>query len=258
MTGREEPALAIVVPAHNEAEGIGEFLAEIDSALREAGSAVTFVVVDDASTDDTARVVERAAEALTGDLVLVRSAVNAGHGPTLLRGHRRALEMGAGVIVAVDGDGQYDGRDVARVASVLSAGATAVCGVRRERHDPIERRILTRLLRIYVWLAFGVRARDVNCPLRGYRRERLAELLAGVPHDALIPNVHLTVLAAVAGSPAVELLVAHRVRRGSSVTGTMFAGRSRRAALARLGRFSARALGESLGVRSQRRAGRDR
>lgn len=249
------PSVAIAIPAHDESEAIGDFIVEIDAALRGRTSGLTFVVVDDASTDGTDEAVQKVASRLDADVVVVRNPTNLGHGPSVLEAYRRALDTGAQLILQVDGDGQFLGGDLRRIAILLDDGADAVCGVRRFRYDPWFRMLMTRGVRFYLGFGFGVPTRDANCPLRGYQASALDELLHWVPDGALIPNLYLTILAARRGLTSVEVDVNHRVRRGSSAVGTMWQGGGARMAKTLL-RFSARAFRESLGFHREVNSGR--
>lgn len=249
------PAVAIAIPAYNEAEGIGDFLVEIDEVLRPACAELHYVVIDDCSTDGTADALERTRDRLGGHLDLQRREANHGHGPTVLAAYRRALELAPDYVLQVDGDGQFHGRDLRRVLVLLGDQAGAVCGVRRFRQDPWFRMVMTRLLRLYVRAVYGVRVRDPNCPLRGYEARLLADQLAAIPPEALVPNLYLTVVAARRGVALVEVDVSHRSRRGSSPAGSSW-GRGRSPIPWRLVRFSLAALRESLRLRASLRAGR--
>jgi glycosyltransferase involved in cell wall biosynthesis len=240
-------SVAIAIPVYNEADSIGEFLTEISNALGGHVAGLSFVVVDDASTDDSEAVVRKTAETLHAEAVVVRNPVNVGHGPTVLEAYRRALDTGAQLVLQVDGDGQFLGSDLRRLAVLLEDGADAVCGVRRFRYDPWFRMVMTRAVRLYVALGFGVPTRDANCPLRGYRAELLDDLLRWIPDHALVPNLHLTILAARRGVTMVEVDVNHRVRRGSTAVGTTWAGSNSSFAIPRkLVTFSIHAFRESL------------
>lgn len=238
------PSVAVAIPAFNEGDGIGGFLAEIDRALAPHVSALRLIVVDDASTDDTSGVVESARPGLTGEVELIRNPDNLGHGPSVLIGYRRALDSGADLVLQVDGDGQFLGSDLRRLLVLLVDEAHAVSGVRRFRQDPWFRMVMTRLLRTYVRRSFGVGARDPNCPLRGYEAALLQGLVVELPERCLIPNLYLTILAARRGLALVEVDVSHRVRRGGSAEGTSWSG-GRSPVPVRLVRFSLRALVES-------------
>jgi glycosyltransferase involved in cell wall biosynthesis len=238
-------AVAVAIPAYNEAEGISEFLLEIDNTLAPVTDRLILVVVDDVSTDNTREVVESLRGRLKGELVLESTERNGGHGPAALEAYRRALDTGAEYILGVDGDGQFLGSDLRRVLVLLRDGGDGVCGVRRFRYDPWFRMLMTRFLRLYISFFFGVPTRDANCPLRGYRAKLLDELLQWIPDRALVPNVELAILAARRGATLVEVDVNHRVRRGSVASGTMWSSTKRLGVMKRLLKFSWQALMES-------------
>jgi glycosyltransferase involved in cell wall biosynthesis len=243
--------VAIAIPAYNEAEGLGEFLLEIDAALRPVCAELTLVVADDASTDGTPEMLDALRDRLSGRLDVQRSAVNRGHGPTLLTAYRRALGLAPDYVLQVDGDGQFSGADLRRMVVLLVDHAGAVCGVRRFRQDPWFRMVMTRLLRAYVRLAYRVRARDPNCPLRGYETNVLADQLAALPSQALVPNLYLTVVAARRDVALLEVDVSHRSRRGRSPAGTSWGPGGRSPIPARLVKFSLLALWESVRLHSR-------
>lgn len=222
-------SLAFAIPAYNEADGITGFLHDIDESFRGWDGDVTFVIVDDRSTDGTGDVLERAGAALAAALHVVTMEKNGGHGPAVLRAYREAIATGADLTLQVDGDGQFDGRDVRRVADDLChSGADAAIAKRRDRRDPWFRKVLTRVLRLYLQRRAGLMVMDPNCPLRAYRSPILAALLVDVPPAATVPNVYLAVLGDRAGLFTAELVVEHRDRRGDTSQGTMWGGRKQR------------------------------
>lgn len=248
------PRVAVAIPAFNEADGIGGFLLEIDRALAPLVGDLRLILVDDASSDRTCELVAALRQQLGCDLEVVSNSSNRGHGPTVMTAYRRAIATSPDFVLQVDGDGQFHGSDLRRVLLLLIDEAHAVCGVRRFRQDPWFRMRMTAVLRTYIRLAFSVRARDANCPLRGYDAELLGRLLAALPDSCLIPNLYLTVLAARGGYPLLEVDVSHRVRRGASAKGTTW-GRGISPVPWRLLRFSVEALRESLAFRARLRHG---
>lgn len=246
--------VAVAIPAHREAAGIGGFLAEIDVALAAVADRVVLVVVDDASPDATAAVVEATATDLDAEVLLIRAATNRGHGPTVLAAYRAALATGADVVAQVDGDGQFHGTDLARAVAAADGGRVAL-GVRADRADPWYRRVLARGLRGGLAVAFGVAPTDANCPLRAFPAGDLDRLLRRVPPDALVPNVHLAVLAHAGRPDPIEVSVEHLPRRGGDPTGTMFGGGRSLLVPRRLVAFAARAALETIGLALVWRAG---
>lgn len=92
-------AIAVVMPAFNEARLIGRTIATVPSFVDH------IVVVDDCSSDGTS-----AAALAVGDprVTLVRHECNTGVGGAILDGHRRVLELAADVSVVMAGDAQMD------------------------------------------------------------------------------------------------------------------------------------------------------
>ena len=239
------PSVAVAIPAYNEADGIGEFLLEIDRSLAPM-CRLALVVVDDASGDGTREALEAVKPHLQGQLSVLRNEVNQGHGPSLLKAYREALSDDPDFVVQVDGDGQFSGADLRRVLVLLRDGSRAVGGVRRFRQDPWFRMTMTRLVGIYVRRGFRVGARDPNCPLRGYEAGALRDLLSALPEACLIPNLYLTIIGSRRGLALLEVDVSHRVRRGGSAQGVTWAKHAWSPIPWRLVRFSMLALLESL------------
>jgi glycosyltransferase involved in cell wall biosynthesis len=116
--------LSVVIPAFNEEAFIGTLLERVRAVdLSALGVATEIVVVDDCSTDDTAR----CAEAVTGVRVW-RQAANRGKGAAVRAGLARAS---GDYIVIQDADLEYDPQDYAPMLSeLLNTGCDAVYGSR--------------------------------------------------------------------------------------------------------------------------------
>jgi glycosyltransferase involved in cell wall biosynthesis len=127
---RHEIATVVaIVPAHNEEQRIA---AVISGARR----FVPVVVVDDGSTDRTARIAE-----YTSATVL-RQAPNQGKGAALRTGFRWALAQGHAAVVTLDADGQHDPSEIPRFLDAWRSGSPdLVIGKRNFRTMPPVRRL---------------------------------------------------------------------------------------------------------------------
>lgn len=249
-------SLVVAMPCYNE-EGIAEFLSEFKQALRGWDGDVTYLVVDDASTQHTPGLLRTASEVLGKSLIWTRNAKNLGHGPSTIRALRLALEQRPDLVLQMDGDGQFDPADTLRLAVALEPETDAVFAVRTGRSDPWYRKMLSALLRAHLLLLFRVLARDPNCPMRLYRSETLKIMLRTLPSDPLVPSIHMTVLANRMGFRITHVEVPHRTRLGDRTQGSGW-GRVDRTILVppRLVWFAARALLETVRFRARiRRAG---
>ena len=213
-------SVAVAIPAYNEADGIAGFLSDMDAVLGACSDKHWFVTVNDASTDDTAQVLDTLGPQLVGELIVMTNDVNSGHGPTVINAYRRALETDAEWILQVDGDGQFEAEDIELLFRHAEAGAAIVTGERQVRFDPWYRCAVTRALPLALQATFKVTRRDINCSLRLYRADILPAILDQVPNDSLTPHVLMTVLEDRSGHRHVEIPVQHRPRRGDTEVGS--------------------------------------
>jgi glycosyltransferase involved in cell wall biosynthesis len=232
------------MPAYNEAEGIGGFLVELNAALGRWDP--EFIVVDDASTDGTCAAVREVANAKPVVTVEVHvNAENRGHGPSTLTALRLGLSHDPDAVVAIDGDGQFTGSDVARVVQALfDTDAEIAEGVRTARGDAFYRQATSLATQALVWSRCRTWPEDANTPLRAYRPRVLQALLKDVPENALTPNLIISALSRRQRLTIAIVPVASLPRRGSSAHGSTW--ESRRASLpsTRFIRFCAQAAAQ--------------
>jgi dolichol-phosphate mannosyltransferase len=108
-----EPSVVVVIPAYRAAATIAGVVARVPSTVR------SIVVVDDASPDDVAAAVAKAADPR---VVLLRHDQNRGVGGAMKTGYRAALDSGADVVVKIDADGQTDPRLIPDFLAPLLSG----------------------------------------------------------------------------------------------------------------------------------------
>lgn len=198
--------LSVVIPVHNERPVIESLLADA-KALVDALPGAEIVVVDDASTDGTAEALERAQRA-NPNLRVIRQSQNKGHGPAVIA----AVSASTGDwIFQIDSDGQFDVPQFWELWN-LRDNADLVLGFRAERHDPLHRIALSRVVATAVSLLAGRRVRDPNIPFRLYRRSLWDELAPLVPDDTLIPSIFISLGALARRHQIVEVPVIHHPR----------------------------------------------
>jgi uncharacterized protein (TIRG00374 family) len=173
-TGRAR-ALAVVVPAHNEHENLPEVLAAIPRDL----GPLEVLVVDDASTDDTA------ALARAHGATVVSLGWRRGLGAALRAGLEAAAELDPWAAVYLDADGEYDPREIPRLLEPIRQGrADYVLGSRfagsiegMTRTKRIANRGFTGLTSVLA----GRRISDGQTGFRAFSAEALA--VAEIVHD---------------------------------------------------------------------------
>lgn len=101
------------MPAHNESRHIAEVIRSIPDFVDRV------IVVDDASTDDTAAVVESMRDSRVH---LIRHAENTGVGGAMRTGYRYAATEGYGIVVKMDADGQMVAGEMRRLVEPIALG----------------------------------------------------------------------------------------------------------------------------------------
>jgi glycosyltransferase involved in cell wall biosynthesis len=115
--------LSVVIPAYNEQDGIADVLQRVQTATKAARDEfrdldfVEIVVVDDGSTDDTARIVSG-----IGDVRLIRHPWNLGYGAALKTGFAACVGEW---IAFLDADGTYPPEYLGQLLKAGASGGSA-------------------------------------------------------------------------------------------------------------------------------------
>lgn len=168
--------LAVVIPAYRTEKEILAVLQGIPAFIRH------IIVVDDASPDSSADLVTAAAKK-NRRILLVRHTKNQGVGGAMVTGFKKALELGAEIVIKLDGDGQMDPQYIpALITPLITGEADYAKGNRFRDFDalrqmPIVRRIGNLGLSFLTKAATGYW--NIFDPTNGYfaiRAEMLAQL----------------------------------------------------------------------------------
>ncbi|MEB2284454.1 MAG: dolichyl-phosphate beta-D-mannosyltransferase [Polyangiaceae bacterium UTPRO1] len=162
----------VVIPTYNERGNITAIVPRILAVDPE----IEVLVVDDSSPDGTADAVTQMAHAEPRVHLLLRT-VRQGIGPAYIAGFRRALEMGAELVVQMDADFSHpvaslpdlfreiDGADVI-LGSRYIHGITVV-------NWPIERLLLSYFGNAYARRVTGMPVRDITGGFKCWKRSAL-------------------------------------------------------------------------------------
>ena len=107
--------IVLVIPAYRVERELGGVLASIPAYVRH------IIVVNDASPDGTTQVIDAAASR-DERISVVTHKKNRGVGGAMISGYQKALELGAQIVVKLDGDGQMSPDDIPSLVAPLVSG----------------------------------------------------------------------------------------------------------------------------------------
>lgn len=166
--------LVIYMPALNEEEGISDVIQSLPKDI-EGIEEVKVLVVDDGSTDDTAKI------ARSSGADVVSHGVNKGVGSAFQSAVQYALENGVDILVSIDADRQFNSDQIPQIIKpLLEDRADMVTGNRFEKgipeNMPKSKYWGNEQMSKLISLISGQRFRDVSCGFRAYNREALMRL----------------------------------------------------------------------------------
>ena len=206
--------VAIIIPALNEEAALAPLLAEIPEAF-----ATWVIVIDNGSTDATAQVAQQAGAIVVSEPIR-------GYGRACLTGLQTAANLGAEIVVYMDGDGSDDPADLSMMlAPLIQNKADFVIGRRTSaRAEPntiaTQARLGNWLVSGIIRLLYHVQVHDIG----SFRAIRVADLLALEMREMTFGwPVEMVVKAARARYRVLELPIHYRRRSHgrSKVAGTL-------------------------------------
>jgi glycosyltransferase involved in cell wall biosynthesis len=216
----------VILPAWNEEEALPGVLDELHAALPDAD----FLVVNDGSTDSTARVARR------GSTMVLDLPVNLGVGGAMRAGFKFAFREGYDVAVQVDADGQHDPADVRQlVGALIAEKADVVIGARFAGQGNYAvrgpRKWAMAVLSFALSRIAATRLTDTTSGFRASNKRAIELFAAEYPAEYLGDTVESLVIACRAGLRVRQVGVEMRPRAGgtpshSPVKAAVFLGRA--------------------------------
>ena len=210
------PELSYFFPAHNEESNLEPLVDEALATLPSLADRFEIVIVDDGSRDGTGAIADRLVTDHPGIVRVVHHPVNRGYGAAIRSGLRAARFA---FVAFTDGDRQFKVADLGRLTERMSRADApdVVIGFRIKRADPLIRTIYARSYRLANRLFFGLRATDVDCACKLFRREALAGIR--VESGGAFLSAELLIKLRARGRSVVEVGVPHYPRTAGSPTG---------------------------------------
>jgi dolichyl-phosphate beta-glucosyltransferase len=207
-------ALSVVVPAYNEEQRLPALLRALDQSFESVLQTTTMslfevIVVDDGSTDATARVVEQF-DGLHGRLKLIRLPTNSGKGAAVRAGVLAALGDRA---LMTDADMSTPLHETAALSAEVDAGADVAIGSRALDDSQVLvrqtrfRELMGKSFNLMLRIGTGIPWRDTQCGFKLFRLDTVRQLFGAQRIDGFAFDAELCVNVRRAGLTLVEVPV---------------------------------------------------
>lgn len=162
------PHISVVVPLLNEEENIEPLHQALRETLEGLDKGYEIVFIDDGSTDNSFRILERLHAKNQEHVRIIQFRRNFGKTAALAAGFNQAMGE---VIVTLDADLQDDPGEIPKLLRPLEEGYDLVSAWRRYRKDPLSKTFPSRIFNEVVCTLTGVKLHDLNSGFKAYRRE---------------------------------------------------------------------------------------
>jgi glycosyltransferase involved in cell wall biosynthesis len=165
----------LLIPVYNHEQALAQLL----TALRPY--ALPCILVDDASSPESAEVLDRLALAEASWVQLFRHEKNQGKGGAVMTGVTEASKLGYSHALQIDADGQHAAEDIPRFLETGHAHQEAViCGVPQfDASAPKSRRWGRLLTNVWIWInTWSFDIQDGMCGFRLYPLRPLVDLFS--------------------------------------------------------------------------------
>ncbi|MEE8336080.1 MAG: glycosyltransferase family 2 protein [Candidatus Neomarinimicrobiota bacterium] len=194
--------ISVVIPIYNEIGSLPDLCQQLNTVLTTL-KPFEIIFIDDGSTDGSGDYLHGLATE-DENVILIQFQRNYGKAAALAEGFRQAQGE---YIVTIDGDLQDDPAEIPNLLKKIEAGYDLVSGWKKDRKDPIGKKIPSRFFNFITRVFTGVKIHDFNCGLKIYRKSVIKTLdLYGGRHR------YIPALAGQKNFKITEIAVNHRPR----------------------------------------------
>ncbi|MCX7942118.1 MAG: glycosyltransferase family 2 protein [Dictyoglomaceae bacterium] len=167
----EKIDLSFVIPIKDEEGTLGELYEKIINNVP-SNFSFEIIFIDDGSSDRSFEILK---DIHNKDkrVKLIRFRRNFGKASALSSGFQRAK---GDIIITMDGDLQDDPNEIPKFIEKIKEGYDLVSGWKKERKDPITKKIPSKIFNKLASFFTGVDIHDFNCGYKAYRREVIENL----------------------------------------------------------------------------------
>ena len=198
----ENYSISVIVPVLNEEGSLDKFYNETTKSLNEYSN-WEIIFIDDGSDDESYNIMRKLADE-DNRVSIIQFFKNFGKADALSEGFKQA---NGDVVITIDADLQDDSAEIPRLVEKIQEGWDVVSGWKKDRKDPISKRLPSKLFNMVTRILTGIKIHDFNCGLKAYRRKVVKSIdIYGGLHR------YIPAIAGQKGFSITEIEVNHRPR----------------------------------------------
>ncbi|MEM7825139.1 MAG: glycosyltransferase family 2 protein [Candidatus Aenigmatarchaeota archaeon] len=205
--------ISVFFPAYNEAENIESTVFKALEFLPKIAASFEVIVVDDGSSDQTAKIVEKIV-ASNKNVRLIKHSRNLGYGAALKTG---LYSSRFPLIAFTDADGQFNINQLVKFLPKIKY-CDLVVGYRIKRADKFIRILNAKAWGFLIRVLFGLRVKDIDCGFKLIKKD-VIEKISRLESDGALVSAELLVQAKKAGFKICEVGIDHFPRKKGQQTG---------------------------------------
>ena len=158
--------LSIIIPMYNEQESLDALFMEL-SGLFSQEAKTEIIFINDGSSDDTLSILESKIKNYPSWKVI-----------NLYRNYGKSVALQAGfdnskgeILATMDADLQDNPKEIYNLIKELEKGYDVVSGWKKNRKDPLEKKIASKIFNFFVRVFSGLKIHDSNCGIKVFKRE---------------------------------------------------------------------------------------
>jgi glycosyltransferase involved in cell wall biosynthesis len=205
--------ISIVLPALNEEQNLEELSKEIMEYFEHRGTSYELIIVDDGSTDETAKIADDLTQKFP-NVVAIHHSCNSGYGKSLRDGFEKSRYN---YLFFTDADRQFRIKSFDSFFPLLKEGnLDMIIGYRIDRKDSRLRIFLAWCFNKIVRTLFSLNYRDVDCAFKLFKKDVFTSL--ELTSEDFLFNAELLAKAQLKNYTIVQLGVEHYPRSGGKST----------------------------------------
>lgn len=198
--------ISIVIPLFNEEESLPELTEWIKKVMDDNNFEYEIVMIDDGSKDDSWKVIQNLTK-INKNIKAIKFRRNYGKSAAL---HVGFQAVKGNIVITMDADLQDSPEEIPELYKLIfDEKYDLISGWKKKRHDPVSKRLPSKIYNFLVRIVTGIKLHDFNCGLKAYRKDVVKSIeVYGDMHR------YMPVLAKSAGYKIIgEKVVKHQARK---------------------------------------------